>query len=59
MNRGSAENPMSDDDIRDKYLDNACRTIPAADAKTALRLIENLESERKLDALARVLCRPA
>ena len=59
MNRGSAENPMSDDDIRDKFLDNACRTIALADAKTALHLIENLESEHKLDALAHVLCQPA
>ncbi|MGR9091988.1 MAG: MmgE/PrpD family protein, partial [Gammaproteobacteria bacterium] len=57
MNRGSAENPMSDDDIREKFLDNACRTITRDDAETALRLILNLESERNLDALARALCR--
>lgn len=59
MNRGSAENPMSDDEIRAKFRDNACRTITLADADTALSIIENLESERTLDALARVLCQPA
>ena len=50
---------MADYDIRDKFRDNACRTISAADAETALSLIENLETERSLDSLARVLCQPA
>mgnify|MGYP003675834962 FL=1 len=50
---------MADDDIRGKFRDNAGRTITAADAETALHVIENLESERSLDALARVLCQPA
>lgn len=59
MNRGSAENPMADDDIRNKFRDNAGRTITAANTEAALSLIENLESECSLDALARVLCQPA
>lgn len=58
MNRGSAENPMSDDDITTKFLDNATRTLARADAETVMRLVLELESQPNLEPLANALCAP-
>ncbi len=55
MNRGSAENPMSDSDIKDKYRDNAERTIAAEDAERILQLVLELEHEPNLVSLTRAL----
>ena len=55
MNRGSAANPMSDDDIKDKFFDNATRTINAEDAKHVMRLVLELEHQPTLEPLAHAL----
>ena len=55
MNRGSAENPMSDNDIIDKYRDNATRTISAEDAERVMQLVLALEQESNLEPLAHAL----
>ncbi|MDA0821035.1 MAG: MmgE/PrpD family protein [Proteobacteria bacterium] len=57
MNRGSAENPMSDQDIIDKFLGNATLTISQADAETLMEIVLNLEHEPDLERLANALTR--
>ncbi|MFT4581582.1 MAG: 2-methylcitrate dehydratase PrpD [Gammaproteobacteria bacterium] len=52
MNRGSAENPMSDQDIIDKFLGNATLTITQANASTLMDIVLNLEHEPDLERLA-------
>jgi 2-methylcitrate dehydratase PrpD len=43
FNRGGPRNPMSKDEIVDKFMDNACRAIPSGQAQEIARLIDNLE----------------
>jgi 2-methylcitrate dehydratase PrpD len=43
FNRGGPRNPMSKDEIVDKFMDNACRAIPSNQAQEIARLIDNLE----------------
>lgn len=50
-NRGSDKNPMSDENIVDKYFDNALRTIDKAQAERIIARVQNLENEVDLSAL--------
>ena len=58
MNRGSAGNPMSDSDIKGKYLDNATRTLSAKGAENVMRLVLELEHAPNLEQLAGALSTP-
>jgi 2-methylcitrate dehydratase PrpD len=51
MNRGSAGNPMSEQDIKDKFLDNATRTISRAEAERVMDIIFELENAVDLKSL--------
>lgn len=42
--RGSPSNPLSDEDVRRKFLANASLALPAAEAEHLLELIEGLEA---------------
>ncbi|MFT4562120.1 MAG: 2-methylcitrate dehydratase PrpD [Gammaproteobacteria bacterium] len=55
MNRGSAENPMSDQDIIDKFLGNASLTIDQAQAEKLMAIVLNIEHEPDLQQLANAL----
>ncbi len=55
MNRGSAENPMSDSDIKEKFLGNATRTISTTQAEIVMRLVLEIEHAPDLESLANAL----
>lgn len=55
QNRGSADKPMSEQDITHKYLDNATRSLPREQAEEAMRLVFELEHQENLAALTRAL----
>lgn len=55
INRGATENPLSDDDIKDKFFGNATLTVSKSQAKKLLNIVLELESEDGLDALAQTL----
>lgn len=55
MHRGSAENPMSESDIKDKFFDNATRTISREQADDVMRHVLELEQQSDLIALSTAL----
>lgn len=55
MNRGSAENPLSNDDIENKFMANACMAIPDAQARELKDVIMSLEAEPDLNTLIKAL----
>jgi 2-methylcitrate dehydratase PrpD len=55
MNRGSAENPMSEDDITGKFIDNATRTLSPAGAQAVMDCVLDLENASDLETLMRYL----
>jgi len=57
MNRGSAGNPMSESDIKMKYLDNATRTVDREQAEEVMRRVLELEQEDDLAPLGQALSR--
>ena len=58
MNRGSAENPMSDSDIKEKFLGNATRTVSTTQAENVMRLVLEIEHAPDLESLANALTKP-
>lgn len=50
-NRGSAENPMSADDVRAKFRENAARTLDRAAIEAILAHVDRLEGEPAIRAL--------
>jgi 2-methylcitrate dehydratase PrpD len=55
MHRGSAGNPMSEQDLTDKFLDNALRTISREKAEKVMNLVLDLENSANLKDLAETL----
>lgn len=55
INRGASENPLSDQDIKDKYFGNATMTISKPQAERLLDIVMNLDNEDNLDGLAKAL----
>jgi 2-methylcitrate dehydratase PrpD len=55
MNRGSAGNPMSESDIKEKYLDNATRAVDRERAEDIMRRVLKLEYEDDLVPLGQAL----
>jgi 2-methylcitrate dehydratase PrpD len=55
MHRGSAQNPMSEGDLQDKFLDNATRTIDRHQAEKVMALVLDLENAKNLKPLAEAL----
>ena len=58
FNRGGPRNPISRDEIVDKFMDNACRTVPSSQAQEIAKLIDNLEECKDVGQLVN-LCAPA
>ena len=55
INRGATENPLSDDDITNKFLGNATLTISADEAHALVDIVLNLEAQENLTTLANAL----
>lgn len=55
INRGAADNPVSDQGIVEKYMDNAQLAVPRAHAENAADIILRLDSLEKARTLARAL----
>jgi 2-methylcitrate dehydratase PrpD len=58
INRGSADRPLSNDEIRSKYFDNACRILPPARAEKVCAAVLGLE-QGDAGSLADILAEPA
>jgi 2-methylcitrate dehydratase PrpD len=56
INRGSAENPLSQDDVRAKFRRNALRALPPAQVDTIIECIGDLEKHADLGRLSSSLC---
>ncbi len=54
FNRGGPRNPLSKEEIVDKFMDNACRIISSAKAKTIATLIDTLEKVKDVSELAKL-----
>lgn len=50
-NRGSAQNPLSDDDVRGKFRENAARTLDAKGIAAVIAKGDILEREPAINAL--------
>ena len=50
-NRGSAENPLSADDVRGKFRENAARTLDAKGIAAIIAKVDGLEREPAISAL--------
>ena len=55
INRGASENPLSDQDIKDKFFGNATLTVPKPQAEQLLDIVMNLDNQDNLDGLAKAL----
>jgi 2-methylcitrate dehydratase PrpD len=53
--RGSAENPIEHEELREKFRDCARRALPPEQAEHALAMLETLEHVRHVDDLVRAL----
>jgi 2-methylcitrate dehydratase PrpD len=53
--RGSAENPLEREELREKFRDCARRALPPEQAEHALAMLETLEHVRHVDDLVRAL----
>jgi 2-methylcitrate dehydratase PrpD len=54
FNRGGPRNPLSQEEIVDKFMDNACRVISVAKAKRIAALIGGLEKVEDVSQLAKL-----
>jgi len=54
FNRGGPRNPLSKEEIVDKFMDNACRVISSAKAKKIAALIDRLEKVKDVSELAKL-----
>ena len=54
FNRGGPGNPLSKEEIVDKFMDNACRVISSAKAKKIAALIDRLEKVKDVSELAKL-----
>lgn len=59
VNRGSAENPLSEEEVRAKFRRNAARAIGTARAEEVIGCIVELENHDDLEDLARLLSQPS
>ena len=50
-NRGSAENPLSADDVRAKFRENAARTLDARAIEAIIKKVDGLEREAEIGRL--------
>lgn len=57
INRGSAERPLTEEEVRDKFRRNATRVIPLQQAEAAIAAVASLEHQADLSALALALRR--
>lgn len=55
INRGARENPLSVDQVKDKFLGNAARAVSPARAEDIAAAVLNLESQTSLKPLAELL----
>lgn len=55
INRGSAENPLSDEDVRVKFRGNAARVVTAAATAEIIATVAGLEAVADLNRLTRLL----
>ena len=55
INRGATENPLSDDDIKEKFFGNATLTLPELAASELLDTVMTLENETDLKRLCNAL----
>ena len=46
INRGSAERPLSDDEVRDKFRRNATRVLPAEQVEAAIAAVAAVDRRR-------------
>lgn len=58
INRGSAERPLDSAAVREKFLRNAARALPVAQAHSLMDAVDGLEKMREVGTLVR-LCAPA
>ena len=54
FNRGGPHNPLSKEEIVDKFMDNACRIISSPKAKKIAALIDRLEKVKDVSELAKL-----
>jgi len=54
FNRGGPRNPMSKDEIVDKFMGNACRVIKKVQAKEIIQIIDELETVNDLSQLVKL-----
>jgi 2-methylcitrate dehydratase PrpD len=52
INRGSAENPLSDDDVRKKFRRNATRVMAAEQAEAVIEAVDRIERAEDLKELS-------
>jgi 2-methylcitrate dehydratase PrpD len=57
--RGSAENPLSADDVERKFRDVVRSCLPAAQIEDLIGLVQGLESQSTVDDLVRIMAAPA
>ena len=57
--RGSAENPLSADDVERKFRDVVRSCLPAAQIEDLIGLVQGLESQSTVDDLVRIMATPA
>jgi 2-methylcitrate dehydratase PrpD len=55
INRGAADNPLSDAEVHAKFFDNATRAVSRARAERILALVETLDTAPDLTALGAAL----
>jgi 2-methylcitrate dehydratase PrpD len=55
--KGHWENPLTDEELRAKYLNNACLVLPAELAERSIELIGKLEDLEGIEALASIYIR--
>jgi 2-methylcitrate dehydratase PrpD len=55
VNRGARENPISEDDVRRKFFDNAQRAVSRSAAERICRLVIAIDDQPSLDELAAAL----
>ena len=55
INRGHADKPLSDDDVRDKFRRNAMRVLSAAQAEQAVRAVAELDDAADLGGVVRAV----
>jgi len=57
--RGSAENPLSAEDVERKFRDVVRSCLPAAQIEDLIGLVQGLESQPTVDDLVRIMAAPA